>query len=173
MANRTRTCPDCGKPILFTSTRCKTCSARHLKTRHGLARKGATDRMFFVWQAMKRRCYNQSDPSFSNYGGRGIQVHPEWIADAGAFCRHMGPRPSAGHTVERIDNEKGYEPGNVRWATRKEQARNTRQCKLNGSDIPFIRYWIARGYSLTSIGRAFGVSRRLITDIGTGKAWRD
>lgn len=74
---------------------------------------------------MKRRCDNPKNISYANYGGRGITVCPEWRDNFEAFLRDMGPRP-AGHSLDRIDNDKPYEPGNVRWATRGTQANNTR-----------------------------------------------
>lgn len=58
------------------------------------------------------------------YGGRGIKVCDEWQHDFPAFLAYIGPKPTPKHTIDRIDNAKGYEPGNVRWATREEQNRN-------------------------------------------------
>lgn len=80
---------------------------------------------------MRRRCHVPNDPNFKYYGARGILVCDEWLAPGGfdKFIAHIGPRPSPLHTIDRLDNSRGYEPGNVRWATRKEQARNTRRNK--------------------------------------------
>jgi hypothetical protein len=73
---------------------------------------------------MKRRCLRPSHPGFRYYGGRGIKIDPLWVNDFPAFFAHVGPRPSPGHSLDRIDNWRNYEPGNVRWATREEQASN-------------------------------------------------
>lgn len=75
---------------------------------------------------MKRRCSEPKHVGWALYGGRGIRVCPEWMASFDAFYAHIGPKPSPRHSVDRIDNSRGYEPGNVRWATPKEQSRNRR-----------------------------------------------
>ena len=63
---------------------------------------------------------------WANYGGRGITMHAAWVNDPAAFIAHIGPRPTPRHEVDRIDNNRGYEPGNVRWVTRSENDRNRR-----------------------------------------------
>lgn len=88
-----------------------------------------------VWEVMKARCSNPSHKSYPDYGGRGITVCPEWAASFESFYNHVGPRPSDNHSIDRVDNNKGYEPGNVRWATAKQQGRNKRtnhHLTLNG-----------------------------------------
>lgn len=80
-----------------------------------------------AWSRMKYRCLNSRFHQFRDYGGRGISVCPEWVESFDAFYAHVGPVPSAEHTLDRIDNDGDYEPGNVRWATRSEQMRNTRR----------------------------------------------
>lgn len=77
-----------------------------------------------TWLRAKARCFNQRHISYPRYGGRGIVVCDEWRNDFLSFYNHIGPKPSAKHSIDRIDNNKGYEPGNVRWATGKEQSAN-------------------------------------------------
>jgi hypothetical protein len=73
------------------------------------------------------RCTNPKHPNWKNYGGRGISVCDEWRHSFKAFLAHIGPRPSSEHSLDRYPNNDGnYEPGNVRWATRSQQRRNTR-----------------------------------------------
>lgn len=79
-----------------------------------------------LWDNMKARCHNPANSRYESYGGRGITVCQEWRDSFEAFFAYVGPRPSSKHSMDRIDNDRGYEPGNVRWATASEQARNSR-----------------------------------------------
>lgn len=91
--------------------------------RHSHAKK--TTPTYSSWRSMKSRCLNEHDPSFSNYGARSITVYPAWLSFA-AFLADMGERPSLQHSLDRIDNARGYEPTNCRWADLKTQNRNKR-----------------------------------------------
>jgi hypothetical protein len=82
-----------------------------------------------IWISMNQRCSNQKTKQYKDYGGRGIRVHPDWTGPGGfaKWFEHVGARPSSQHTIGRIDNDKNYEPGNVRWETRHEQMANFRR----------------------------------------------
>lgn len=84
---------------------------------------------YSTWCQMKYRCLNPNSKSWDNYGGRGITVCEEWVQSFWKFYAHIGPRPGKGYSIDRIDNDGNYEPGNVRWATAKEQANNKRPRK--------------------------------------------
>ena len=84
---------------------------------------------YHIWLGMKMRCYSEKHIAYKDYGGRGIQVHDDWFSDFYAFFQYIGPIPSPFHSIDRIDNDGNYEPGNVRWSTAKEQRKNQRPRK--------------------------------------------
>ena len=85
-----------------------------------------------IWQAMKQRCNNPKSKDYKNYGGRGITVCEEWSNSFESFYSYVSVLPhygEEGFSLDRINNDGNYEPGNVRWATRKEQNCNRRSLK--------------------------------------------
>lgn len=103
------------------------CLTDEMNTRHGASRAGHRTPEYEAWASMLKRCRNPKNSQYSNYGGRGITVCPEW-SDFTRFLADVGPRPQQGrrHSLERINNELGYFAGNVKWATAAEQHRNKR-----------------------------------------------
>lgn len=97
-------------------------------------RRNATHRMtgtpeFGTWIHMRSRCLTLTDDAYHLYGGRGITIYGPWIESFEAFFAYIGPKPGPNYSIDRIDNDGNYEPGNVRWATPREQIRNQRHAK--------------------------------------------
>ena len=95
--------------------------------RHGHATSGKTSRTYRTWSAMKRRCSTPTSDNGKYYGGRGITICDRWMIFEN-FLADMGERPE-GKTIDRIDPDGNYEPGNCRWADRVEQMMNTRRSR--------------------------------------------
>lgn len=124
------------------------CWRSERSTRHGMS----ATLLYKVWNSMLQRCHNPKNFASKDYGGRGITVCAAWH-DFAAFYADVGDRPK-GRTLERIDNDKGYEPGNVRWATMAEQHENTRSVNIYEHQ--------GERMTLSAWGRHLGVSRELI-----------
>lgn len=120
-------CPECGTPFRvqldnFTSGNTRSCGCLRWRVTHGHSEHERSSRTYHSWDSMWQRVTNPKASKYKYYGGRGITIHPEW-AKFENFLRDMGTRP-ANTSLDRIDNNEGYEMINCRWATRKQQAYN-------------------------------------------------
>jgi hypothetical protein len=136
------------------------------------------------WAGMRTRCTNPGQKSFKDYGGRGITVDPRWRS-FDAFLKDMGPKPSPGHTLDRVHNDGPYVWWNCRWSTWSEQMRNRRahkrpgaagegnpQAKLTWAVVREIRALKGREPQ-DRIARRFGVSASAIGFVLAGRTWRE
>lgn len=98
-----------------------------------------------IWRSMIHRCTSPKSIAFHDYGARGISVSPQWLGVAGyhKFLQDIGHRPSEKHTLERINNSGNYEPGNVVWSNRNQQARNRRSNRMVtiGTETKCLNDW--------------------------------
>lgn len=117
---------------------------RAARTKHGYWSGNVSAPEYSAWCLARTRCHNANNQAFKDYGARGITMCDRWRSGEGeqsgfeCFIADMGDRPSPLHSLDRIDNSKGYEPGNCRWATKSEQQRNTRSNRivaLNGQEM--------------------------------------
>ena len=99
------------------------CLQRESVTTHG----ASYSPEYHTWLSIIARCFNKNATRYSDWGGRGITMCDEWRESFEMFFAHVGPRPSSSHSIDRIDNDGNYEPGNVRWATPAQQASNRRR----------------------------------------------
>lgn len=108
---------------------CHYCKKIHFATTWQLRRKRkrcpCQERTYSSWRNMKQRCLNPEHSQYADYGGRGIKIHEDWTNSFGSFLDSMGPRPK-GKTLDRINPDGDYVPGNCRWADAETQARNRR-----------------------------------------------
>lgn len=164
-----------------TTTRNKSAAQRALITKHGLS----LTPLYQAWRGMMARCYDQAHVGYKNYGARGITVCQAWHDPAAYIAwieQNLGPRPG-GCTLDRIDNDRGYEPGNLRWATHAEQVKNQRdipkprgtakmQARLTEDIVRECRRRWAAGEPQNALAAEFGVSKPTMHKALVGKTWQ-
>lgn len=139
-------------------------------TTHGHAKKSGSSPTYSSYRAMIARCKYPSQDQYKYYGGRGISVCGRWLNGDGlksgyeCFLADMGPRPD-GMTIDRLDVDGNYEPGNCRWSSQQEQMLNTRASKFTMADRRRVVSLHRTGLSDVSVSREMGMSRRYVRQI--------
>lgn len=161
---------ECGKEAFFyvnhlrnshtKSCGCKTGEIISSKnTRHGFAKGKIRRSIYGIWHGILDRCLNRKRLEFKNYGGRGILVCKRWLRFEN-FLADMGD--NNGLTIDRINNDGHYNKSNCRWATMKEQLRNTRRTVLNPEMISQAKKWREGGKTFVEIAKLLGVKETTI-----------
>ena len=146
---------------------CRPCRGRKTLTRHNMSR----DRLYKIWQGMRQRCENPNSTGFFRYGGAGIKLCSEW-EDFEVFKNWAvvnGYNKSL--TLDRINNELGYNPDNCRWATPAEQSHN-RKIGLDWKSVNEIRE-LYKTFTYLEIAKKYGVHKHTIFLICKNKIWYD
>jgi hypothetical protein len=126
---------DCGNQHIATASLLKSgsvtsCGCAKSEPKHGELVGGECSSEYTCWRNMKQRCYNSRNPEHKNYGARGISVCESWKNSFEAFLADMGRKPTADHSIDRINVNGDYEPENCRWSTIEKQNDNKRQSIL-------------------------------------------
>lgn len=131
---------------------------------------------YLSWVRMVRRCYEPSYKGYENYGGRGIQVCEAWRLNYRAFVADMGRKPEPDYSLDRIDNNGDYEPGNCRWVPFRHQMKNRRSnhsithngetkclaewCRITGFDPKALKYRLARLPVELALNREYRLTKK-------------
>lgn len=138
-----------------TSCGCqKSRKCREVNIKHGLSAQGGMTPEYRTWANMIDRCENPRNKQFADYGGRGVRLCDEWRHSVQAFVAYMGKKPSSRHSIDRIDVNGNYEPGNCRWSTPVEQNRNKRNTRRFVVD--------GREMTIPEAAHSFGVAEETI-----------
>jgi hypothetical protein len=124
-----------------------------------------------AYSAMKKRCTSALNPMYTTYGARGIRVCDRWLKSFFNFIEDMGPAPP-GTSIDRINVNGNYEPGNCRWATRAQQARNTRATVLTEEKVLDARKRHAKGELITEIAKSINAPYNTLYQAVVGNSWK-
>jgi len=128
-------------------------------TTHGACSNSECTYLYRIWIRIKTRCYREKSNNYKNYGARGIKLYAEWKNDFTCFSDYilntLGERPSPKHTLDRIDSNKNYTPGNLRWATRLVQNLNRRRASTKKLSSKYRGVTERRGLWAAQIGTGY------------------
>jgi hypothetical protein len=152
---------------------------------HGLAAHGPERYLYNTWLNIINRCLDPKHNQYKNYGERGISIYSDWVDSPVQFIewikKNLGERP-VGYSIDRIDNDGNYTPGNLRWATSSQQSKNRRnssgdlhpQSKLDKTTVEVIRVRYAAGdVSQAALAREYGVNQHTIWAVINNITWKE
>jgi hypothetical protein len=173
---------DCGNfteaaPTNFKSGKIKSCGCLRKEgsnLKHGL--KGHY--LYSLWSSIKSRCYIKSATGYKNYGGKNIIMFQEWKNDFKLFydwiIENLGERPSKAYSLDRINNLKNYEPGNLRWATQSEQSQNSTIAKIDAQKVKTVYdLYFIDNKPIQEIAKKVSCSYNIVYDIINGRTWNN
>lgn len=140
-------------------------------TKHGLSHSP----LYKTWIGIKTRCFDKNKKRYKDYGGRGITLYAEWVNNAKAFIDYVSKLQNYGKenfTLDRINNDGNYEPGNLRWASKSQQVQNTRYSVFSEEDILEIRR-LLKTKTTREICDIFNVHISYIRNIKNNISWKN
>jgi len=176
-------CPYCNQIIekrLIDGKRNQSCGCYSNKliakanTVHGDTTNNKISKLYIIYENIKTRCYNKNHKSYKYYGGRGIKVCDMWqknylIFKIWAISHGYKKRL----TIDRINNDRNYEPNNCKFSTKKEQAQNRKTTKMNWTAIKMIRELFKIGYTRKELFGMFDITYRSLCYILNNKRWKN
>lgn len=139
------------------------------KTTHNLSK----NKYYILWKNVRSRCYNKKDICYNTYGGRGIYMYQDWINNPLLFINYiketLGEKPK-NYSLDRIDNNEGYIPNNLKWSSSIEQVRNSSMTKLTLESVNLIREQ-GNNFTKTELSKKYNISLAQISRIINNKSW--
>ena len=164
-------------PTNFKSGKVKSCGCLRKEgsnLKHGLKK----HYLYSKWTDIKSRCYSETNKNYKNYGNRGIKIFPQWKDNFKLFydwiIENLGNRSSKLYSLDRINNDGNYEPGNLRWATKSEQSQNSRIAKIDSQMAKNIyNLYLTDNKSISEISELLNCSYSIVKHIVDGRTWNN
>jgi len=172
---------DCKNPVLKSIERgniifggVRSCGCL-MKTGGNLSHGLTGTKCYKAWEQIKMRCYSENNPRYKTYGGRGIKLYEPWIKDPLAFVTYIKSLDNAekdGYSIDRINNDGNYEPGNLKWSTDKEQGRNMTTTVINIETANKIKE-LLKEHKPSEVAKILNIKRHIVNNILYRQSWCD